>query len=96
MGLLWQLNDAVRETVIISHAISGGGYDTVSMASFTATMIDDDTAGITTVSLTASLSFTPVTVTICGRLQLRRVKVSTGVTVAAVVSLLVNLMVTLD
>jgi hypothetical protein len=28
-------NDAVRETVIISHAISGGGYDTVSMASFT-------------------------------------------------------------
>jgi mono/diheme cytochrome c family protein len=37
-------NDAVRETVIISHAISGGGYDTVSMASFTATMIDDDTA----------------------------------------------------
>jgi hypothetical protein len=25
----------------------GGGYDTVSMASFTATMIDDDTAGIT-------------------------------------------------
>jgi hypothetical protein len=49
---------------------------------------DGDTANET------SLSFTPVIVTICGLLQLLRVKVSKGVTVAAVVSLLVNLMVT--
>jgi hypothetical protein len=28
-------NDAVREIVTISHAISGGGYDTVSMTNFT-------------------------------------------------------------
>jgi hypothetical protein len=37
-------NDAVRETVIISHAISGGGFDNVSMANFTATKFDDYTA----------------------------------------------------
>ena len=59
-------NDAVRETVIISHAISGGGYDTVSMASFTATMIDDDTAGITqsvtsaTIAESATATYTVV------------------------------------
>jgi hypothetical protein len=47
-------NDAVRETVIISHAISGGGYDTVSMANFTATMIDDDTAAGITQSVTSA------------------------------------------
>ncbi|VVM23292.1 hypothetical protein BSPWISOXPB_9943 [uncultured Gammaproteobacteria bacterium] len=40
-------NDTDNETVIISYAISGGGYDTVSMANFTATMIDNDTAAIT-------------------------------------------------
>jgi fructoselysine-6-P-deglycase FrlB-like protein len=28
-------NDTDNETVIISYAISGGGYDTVSMANFT-------------------------------------------------------------
>jgi hypothetical protein len=34
--------DTDNETVVISHAISGGGYDALSMANFTATMIDDD------------------------------------------------------
>jgi len=38
------VNDAdfVSETVTISHAISGGGYDAVSMTNLTATMTDDD------------------------------------------------------
>jgi hypothetical protein len=34
--------DTANETVVISHAISGGGYDALSMTNFTATMIDDD------------------------------------------------------
>jgi hypothetical protein len=42
-----------NETVIISYAISGGGYDTVSMANFTATMIDNDTAAITQLATAA-------------------------------------------
>jgi hypothetical protein len=44
-------------------------------------------------TLSVSLSFSAVIVIVCGRLQLLVVKVSKGVTVAAVVSLLVNLMV---
>jgi hypothetical protein len=36
-----------------SYAISGGGYDTVSMANFTATMIDNDTAAITQLATAA-------------------------------------------
>jgi hypothetical protein len=46
-------NDTDNETVIISHAISGGGYDTVSMANFTATINDDDTAAITQLATAA-------------------------------------------
>jgi uncharacterized protein (TIGR02145 family) len=34
--------DEIDETVTISHAVSGGGYDSVIMANFTATMTDDD------------------------------------------------------
>ncbi|SMN16512.1 extracellular nuclease, putative [uncultured Candidatus Thioglobus sp.] len=34
--------DAVSETVTISHALSGGGYNAVTMTNFTATMTDDD------------------------------------------------------
>ena len=59
-------NDAVREIVTISHAISGGGYDTLSTANFIATMIDDDTAGITqsvtsaTIAESATATYTVV------------------------------------
>ncbi|VVH51235.1 hypothetical protein BPUTSESOX_2395 [uncultured Gammaproteobacteria bacterium] len=59
-------NDAVREIVTISHAISGGGYDTLSTANFTATMIDDDTAGVTqsvtsaTIAESATATYTVV------------------------------------
>ncbi|CAC9502253.1 hypothetical protein [uncultured Gammaproteobacteria bacterium] len=49
-------NDAVREIVTISHAISGGGYDTVSMTNFTAIMIDDDTAGVTQSATSATIA----------------------------------------
>ena len=34
--------DSVNETVTISHALSGGGYNAVTMTNFTATMTDDD------------------------------------------------------
>ncbi|SMN16318.1 hypothetical protein CRYPA_155 [uncultured Candidatus Thioglobus sp.] len=34
--------DAVNETVTISHALSGGGYNAVTMTNFTATMTDDE------------------------------------------------------
>ncbi|SHN90500.1 hypothetical protein BHECKSOX_677 [Bathymodiolus heckerae thiotrophic gill symbiont] len=34
--------DSVPETVTISHALSGGGYNAVTMTNFTATMTDDD------------------------------------------------------
>ena len=39
--------DAADDTAVISHTVSGGGYDGVTVASVTVTVTDEDTAGIT-------------------------------------------------
>lgn len=57
--------DTANETVVISHAISGGGYDALSMTNFTATMIDDDI-------IFKGLSYTLITSPDTGRIWLDR------------------------
>ncbi len=39
--------DAVDDTAVISHTVSGGGYDGMTVASVTVTITDEDTGGIT-------------------------------------------------
>ena len=50
--------DSVSETVTISHALSGGGYNAVTMTNFTATMTDDDVFISERISLTATTYLT--------------------------------------
>ena len=39
--------DAVDDTAVISHTVSGGGYDGMTVASVTVTITDEDTGGVT-------------------------------------------------
>ena len=40
-------SDAVDDTAVINHTVSGGGYDGMTVASVTVTITDEDTGGIT-------------------------------------------------
>jgi hypothetical protein len=60
-----ELQKYLYANVVISHAISGGGYDALSMTNFTATMIDDDITF-------KGLSYTLITSPDTGRIWLDR------------------------
>ena len=50
------LDDAADREATISHAVAGGGYDGVSVASVTVTATDDDSAGVTVSETTLTLA----------------------------------------